>query len=62
MIDLTRWYHAPEKPIAAKGAVIKTYYGSSAPALKIRAPKPTLDRLEALYSLQRRPAPIIGDP
>lgn len=62
MADLTRWYHAPDKPIAAKGAVIRTYYGSSAPALKIRAPKGTLERLEAHYGLQRRPAPIIGDP
>lgn len=62
MTDLTRWYHAPDKPIAAKGAVIKTYYGSSAPALKIRAPVATLDRLETHYDLKRRPAPIIGDP
>lgn len=62
MADLTRWYHAPDKPITAEDAEVRTYYGNGAPALKIRAPKATLERLEAHYGLQRRPTPIIGDP
>lgn len=57
MPDLVRWYDPPDKPIAAKGAVIKTYYGAGRAAMSIKAPRQLLDHLEQHHQLVRRPHP-----
>ena len=61
-IELVRWYYAPDHPIAAKDASIQTYYGNGRPTMKVRATELILGHLERQHNLERRPAPIIGDP
>lgn len=46
MPDLVRWYDPPDKPIAAKGAITKTYYGSSKAVTRIKGPRQLLEHLE----------------
>lgn len=59
----TRWYEAPEHPIAHKGVTVTTYHGSiTTPMIRVEGPSLNLDWLEQHYRLKPRPRPIIGDP